>query len=360
MNSPLAVAQAAYARWIADPNNANASRDYHRFVSRLVEWFDSLTETQRLELCGETGLTVELDLMEETGLHRFTPADNVPAHRLRRRHTRSGIGVPVVTWRPNEGSGQWDALRPPEGIAAPGTAILQRGAKGQGWTLCFLSPYRRETVTLEGRSYPLAANFTAPTAMIAWQAEPLRRSGFRGMLNSSAIPRREKLYLMQPYDPNRIPVLMVHGLQSTPVSFANLVNDLFADPVLHARYQIWHYHYPTGTPVLQNAAVLRRVLQQTLREIDPQGRDFATNNLVVLGHSMGGIMAHTLISDSGYKLWDSTISVRPETFSCDLKTRRVIDAIYVFERERRVRRAILIAVPHRGSSVADNWIGNLG
>ena len=118
---------------------------------------------------------------------------------------------------------------------------------------------------MEGRTYPLAANFSAPIAKVSRQAEALRRSGFRGMLNSSAIQRREKLYLMQRYDPNRIPLLMVHGLQSTSVSFANLVNDLSADPVLHARYQIWHYHYPTGTPVLQNAAVLRRVLKQTLR-----------------------------------------------------------------------------------------------
>jgi triacylglycerol esterase/lipase EstA (alpha/beta hydrolase family) len=165
---------------------------------------------------------------------------------------------------------------------------------------------------------------------------------------------------MQPYDPARIPLLMVHGLQSTPVSFANLVNDLSADPVLHARYQIWLYHYPTGTPVLQNAAVLRRILKQTLREIDPQGTDFAANQLVVLGHSMGGIMTHTLLSDSGYKLWDSVISVRPEMFSCDSKTRSVVDAIFLFEREKLVRRAILIAVPHRGSPIADNWIGDLG
>ena len=125
---------------------------------------------------------------------------------------------------------------------------------------------------------------------------------------------------MQQYDLNRIPLLMVHGLQSTPVSFINLVNDLSADPVLHARYQIWHYHYPTGTRVLQNAAVLRRILKQTLSEIDPQGRDFAINHLVALGHSMGGVMTRTLISDSGYKLWDRVISVRPETFTCDPKT----------------------------------------
>ena len=232
-------------------------------------------------------------------------------------------------------------------------------AEGQ-WTLRFLSPYRCETVTVQGRIYPLAASFTAPMAKLVRQSGPLRRSGFRGMLNSSGVSRREELYLMQPYDPARIPLLMVHGLQSTPVSFANLVNDLSADPVLHARYQIWLYHYPTGTPVLQNAAVLRRILKQTLREIDPQGTDFAANQLVVLGHSMGGIMTHTLLSDSGYKLWDSVISVRPEMFSCDSKTRSVVDAIFLFEREKRVRRAILIAVPHRGSPIADNWIGNLG
>src|SRR5207344_1941028 len=101
------------------------------------------------------------------------------------------IGVPVVAWRPNDGSDQWDTLRPPEGIFASATAVLEPGSGGQ-WTLRFLSPYRRETVIMEGRAYPLAANFTAPTARIARQAEPLRRPGFRGMLISSAIARREK------------------------------------------------------------------------------------------------------------------------------------------------------------------------
>ncbi|HEY5704002.1 MAG TPA: alpha/beta fold hydrolase [Terrimicrobiaceae bacterium] len=357
--TPRALAQDAHARWIARPDDTKASRDSYRSVARLVQWFDALPVARRIEACREAGLVVEMDPMEETGLYRFTVADTVPAHRLRRCHVRSGIGVPIVAWRPNTGSDKWDAFRPPEGICEPATAVLDQG-RNRLWTLRFLSPYRRETVEVEGRTYPLAANFSAPIAKLVRQAEPLRRSGFRGMLNSTAIPRREKLYLMQPYDPNRIPLLMVHGLQSTPVSFANLVNDLSADPVLHARYQIWHYHYPTGTPVLQNAAVLRRVLKQTLRELDPQGRDFATNHLVVLGHSMGGIMTHTLISDSGYELWDSVISVRPEVFSCDSKTSSVVNAIFLFEREKRVRRAILIAVPHRGSPIADNWIGDLG
>ena len=75
---------------------------------------------------------------------------------------------------------------------------------------------------------------------------------------------------------------------------------------------------------------------------------------------MGGILTHTLVCDSEYKLWDGVITVRPEVFASDANTSNVLNAIYLFERERRVRRAIFISVPHRGSSIADNWIGNLG
>jgi hypothetical protein len=182
--SPLALAKAAYGQWIVRPDDARAYRKCYRCVARLVGWFDSLPLARRTEACREEGLAVEMDPMEETGLCRFTAADKVPAHRFRRCHTRAGIGVRVVAWRPNDGSGQWDGLRPPEGIAAPATAILDCGSKGQ-WTLRFLSPYRCETVTVEGRIYPLAASFTAPMAKLVRQSGPLRRSGFRGMLNSS-------------------------------------------------------------------------------------------------------------------------------------------------------------------------------
>ena len=81
-------------------------------------------------------------------------------------HTRAGIGVLVVAWRLNDSSEKWDMLRPPEGISAPATALLERRSDDQ-WTLRFLSAYSRETVSVGLRSYPLAANFTAPIAKIA-------------------------------------------------------------------------------------------------------------------------------------------------------------------------------------------------
>ena len=124
--TPLALAQDAHAQWIARPDDVSASRNFYRSVARLLEWFDALPVARRTETCRDAGLAVEMDTMEEGGLYRFAVADKVPAHRLLRRHIRSGIGVPVVAWRPNDGSDQWDAFRPPEGIAAPATAMLER------------------------------------------------------------------------------------------------------------------------------------------------------------------------------------------------------------------------------------------
>ena len=93
--SPLSLAQAAHDRWIARPDDAEASRNCYRCVARLVGWFDSLPVAQRNEACREEGLAVDTDPMEETDLCRFTVTDEVPARRFKRCDTRAGIGVPV-------------------------------------------------------------------------------------------------------------------------------------------------------------------------------------------------------------------------------------------------------------------------
>jgi pimeloyl-ACP methyl ester carboxylesterase len=215
-------------------------------------------------------------------------------------------------------------------------------------------------VEVNGKPWPLAADFSAPVATLADHARALRRTAFEGMLDSRKIARREKMYLIQPYDPDRIPLLMIHGLKSTPVAFANLVNDLLADPEIRKRYQIWHYHYPTGTPVLMNAMTLRRVLDETTRQLDPDGRDFAMRNMVVIGHSMGGVISHTLAADSGWALWDSAVSRRPEQLAGPASAIQVLRDLYVFQHHPAVKRVIFIAAPHRGSIYADNWLGSLG
>lgn len=353
--SPWSVGEEAGRTWLAHPEDPVALERYHRSIAKLVSWYDSLPENERAAACRAAHLTVEIENTGETGLRRFTLADQVKGRRLDHNHIRPGIGVPVMAWRPNDGSNPLDKYRPPEGLYVSVTALLvPRADKQPGWTLRFLACAERDTITLAGRKWPVAADFSAPVATLVQHAEALRRSGPSDMLDSTHSARKEKLYLIQAYDPNRIPIVMVHGLRSTPVAFGNLVNDLYSDPRIRSRYQVWHYHYPTGYPVMRNAAVFRQVLKDTLRAVDPEGDDYATNHLVLLGHSMGGILSHTLVSESGYQVWDSVCRVRPEKLQAPPASRKLLESMLIFHPDRRVRRVIFIATPHRGSSLADN------
>ena len=107
---------------------------------------------------------------------------------------------------------------------------------------------------------------------------------------------RSGIFLTEPYDPNKPIVLLVPGLQSTPFAFVDLMEAMRRDREVNAHFQVWTFLYGTGTPVLFNALRLRRELEKTIRELDPHDRDFATRDIVVLGHSMGGLNAHTLVS----------------------------------------------------------------
>lgn len=341
------------------PVPPEALTDYHGAVKQVVEWYDALPPEQRAAESQRMGLTVEMDPTPETGLNRYTLAEKVRSRLLDEYHSRPGVGVPVVAWRYNDGNGRLDGLRPPEGVSAAMTAVVLPLPDGK-WKLRFVNPVDHATVEVAGRPVTVAANYTAPFAQLVERARPLARSGLSGMLSYTKSKRREKLYLIEPYDPKKIPLLMVHGLQSTPVAFINLTNDLHADPMVRQRYQIWHYHYPTGTPVLQNAAMMRSILNATLKQIDPEGDDFATNHLVIIGHSMGGILTHTLVSDSGFKLWDAVIKVRPDQLKISAESKAALEPVFIFKRDPRVRRVIFISVPHRGSNWADNFIGDLG
>lgn len=306
------------------------------------------------------GVRLDSDDLADPGL-RFQLAESVSTRKLERRHTRTGIGVPLVAWRRNDRSGRWDEFRPPEGIYVPATAVLLLEA--DGWILKLLSPLAHEQVGVGGRMFPLAADFSAAFALLLAEqgTSQLGRTGFFGMFNPEGVTRTEKLYLMKGYDPTKIPLLTVHGLQSTPLTFANLANDLFADPDFRRRYQLWQYHYPTGMAVLHNATQLRKAVRETMAQVDPEGDDFATRHIVVMGHSMGGVISHTLVSNSGDALWDSVVDAPPETLTqCPPEAIAALRDNLVFERNPHVIRAIFIAAPHRGSQMSDNWIGTLG
>jgi pimeloyl-ACP methyl ester carboxylesterase len=264
----------------------------------------------------------------------------------------SEVGVPLVAGYDTREA----PLYPPEGLFVNATAIYDRLAGHPRFSI----RYATTEVMLKGRTYRLAIDPTGAGDHLKLRAKQLAKSGFAGMLRPASMSRKPQIYLLDPYDPNKIPILMVHGLQSTPVAFATLVNALRSDPEIREKYQIWQFYYASGTPVLANGAELRDSLAETAHTVDPEDRDAATKRIVVLGHSMGGVISHTLVSSSQSRVWASVFRVPPAQLKGDPEAVRELVHVLYFRRNPRVARVIFMAAPHRGSSVADSFVGRLG
>lgn len=293
------------------------------------------------------------------------PAEGLRFKGLRNIYRRDGFGSEfVAVGAPPADTGQpW---RAPNYV--PLTAVLEfPGDRLQSVLdtrevrLYAKNPYLDRTIAFDGQTIPLAANFTAPYGV--W----LARSGFarqsiRSLLGRGGLSKPQVL-LMQPYDPNRLTVIMLHGLASSPEAWINVVNELMGDEQLRRSYQVWEVYYPTNMPVAANLLQIRRAIEQTLKHFDPSGRAVASNHIVLIGHSMGGVIARLLVSSSDDKLW-RVVPVRPGPSVADQQKLRQRLAPYLqFEPMPQATRAVFLAAPHRGTPVAQwklaRWIGDL-
>ena len=134
--------------------------------------------------------------------------------------------------------------------------------------LAVYDPYRVASVQRHDQTVPLAANFSAGYGI--W----LARSGFAGQSLRTLFGRARgidtpRIYMMQPFDPDRRIILMLHGLASSPEAWVNVANDIQGDEVLRQHFQVWQVYYPTNVPILVSLARIRRAAQQTLQHFDP-------------------------------------------------------------------------------------------
>ena len=166
--------------------------------------------------------------------------------------------------------------------------------------------------------------------------------------------------MMQPYDRARIPVLLVHGLLSSPITWIEVINEIWGDAELRERYQVWLYLYPTGLEIPTNAAMLRRQLLEMRQKLDPEDDDPALQDMVVIGHSMGGILTKTLVSTGGDELWNQIVSVPLEEIVASDEDRERLRSEAYFEPMPFVGRVVFVATPHRGAPMADNIVGAVG
>jgi pimeloyl-ACP methyl ester carboxylesterase len=208
-------------------------------------------------------------------------------------------------------------------------------------------------------------------ATSAWgQGPPTSRSGAEAAAPRQAKSRKDfaemvryeptGLSLLRPYARGKVPVVFVHGLWSNPWSWSTMIGSLEADPALRERYQFWTFGYSTGDPVPYSAFLMRSNFEQVRRKFDPDGSDRAFDQMVVVGHSLGGLLTKMMVQETGDRLWQ-VISNRPvDELVGNVDDLKLIRSALFYKPRREVRRVVFIATPHRGSQVDQGPLGHLG
>jgi pimeloyl-ACP methyl ester carboxylesterase len=215
-------------------------------------------------------------------------------------------------------------------------------------------PHSDDTVDLGGRIVPLAANFTAPYALWLSRSQFHREAGRALFLRSAAL-RQPRIYAMQPYDPQRHTIVLIHGLASSPEGWVNLVNELMGDEALRRRYQVWQVFYPTNLPIPENVRNIRATVLDALHTLDPKGIAPASQHMTLIGHSMGGVISRLLVVDSPDGLWQTFFDHPID--AAQRERLAVLEPYLTLSPLLQVDCAIFLASPHRGSPMAHAWIG---
>jgi pimeloyl-ACP methyl ester carboxylesterase len=296
----------------------------------------------------DTNPAVRLDKSEQ-----FLLADQFRVRGLSVRNREAGVGAPLICVSP---------LNPEWGIhrSVPATAFLRGPASlseaAGGKATCALEVYsgfENAAVTIGQTRVPLETDLTATLAYNLNQAFIWRLGMLQFLAPSEKV--RSQLILNQPYDPGRVPVVLVHGTFSSPVTWAELANSLVADPELRRRYQLWSFVYSSGNPLVVSAGELRDALTATVQKLDPDGKDPALRYMVIIGHSQGGLLTKLTGTTTGDRIWNVLSTNRLEDLKIGDAEREKLRQMLFLEPLPFVSRVIFISTPHRGSYLAGGF-----
>jgi pimeloyl-ACP methyl ester carboxylesterase len=262
----------------------------------------------------------------------------------------NGFGAPLVAVARSENPAFRQRYKLSRVYAPVTAAIRFSGGDAQ---LVFIDPMKSERIPSSEHTFPVAVDLNAQSAMLIARERP-ERLGFSRVVDPEKYADTARLVQLQQYDPNRTPVIFVHGLQETAASWAPMIDALRNDAWIREHYQFWFYSYPSGYPYPYSAMLFRR-------DLDGINRAFPGHKPAVLvGHSMGGMICRLMITDSGDKIWRDFFGTSPLKTPMASETRKLIEEILVFNHRTDVERVIFIATPHRGSEMASGLIGRLG
>jgi pimeloyl-ACP methyl ester carboxylesterase len=342
------------------PNDSAAQNIYNFSVARAVE----NVERANLEpwrhpvslVVDQTNYILTaptpVDAEHDPSRYDLLPVDSlrIGGEFFKAHSSVNGIGAPLVAIARSQNP-QFRQQYKLSRVYAPTTAVIR--FSGQKAKLEFVDPMKSDRIALGKRTFPLTTDFSAPTAMLIVHERP-ERLGLSRVLNPQKYADTARLCQLQQYDPARTPVIFVHGLQETGASWTPMIDSLRNDAVIRARYQFWFFSYPSGYPYPYSAALFRH-------DLDGIRRAFPNHKRVVLiGHSMGGMICRLMMTDAGDKIWRDFFGKSPAKTPMASETRKLLEEALVFNHRPDVERAIFISTPHRGSKFAAGWIGRIG
>lgn len=287
---------------------------------------------------------------------------------LTNHHHTYGLGVPLIAVRNKHAEATDLAERYyPPGLCFPVTAFLRVEQQQPGQTAdvhrCVLElydPLYSSTIAVCNRLVPLETDLSTPLAVFldspAFREKDIATIGLR---DPSQVEGIKGLYMVEPYDPNRIPVVMVHGLWSSPTTWMEMFNDLRAFPDLRSRCQFWFFLYPSGQPFWTSAAQLRDALAEARQVLDPALRNPNLDQMVLVGHSMGGLVSKMQTIESGDDFWRILSDQPIEELKAEPEARAKLAKAFYFHPNPSVKRVITIGTPHRGSDFANDYTREL-
>ncbi|WP_295406041.1 alpha/beta hydrolase [uncultured Thiocystis sp.] len=285
---------------------------------------------------------------ERSGVH--APADfanlaPVPTSRVTTPGLhRVGIGLPMVGALPPA-----DANAPRAGYRVPLTLLaLPKSNPSECCDAALVDPDRVRSVRTVHGEFAIAMDLEAPIDAIR-ATGPSPVAGLLKLIRPGRFSGTPRVVFLQPFAPDKIPVVLVHGLMSTPLMWAPLVKALLADERIRTHFQFWFFFYPTGQPVPLSALQLREALDAVARDHGPH------KPMVLIGHSMGGILSRAQVSRMSAREAEtirSGVASLPET--------SLVRRALIFDPRRDVSRAVFMFTPHRGSRLAANNLGAWG
>ena len=305
---------------------------------------------------------VENQDVDPRSLDVLFPASLVKGNIVREHKTTDGLGVPLVGWKHTSPVGQKrDPYLLPTGLPYNVTATLEFTGSGlPAWH--FVKRWRFEETRVGNTTHPLAADWTAANRFY-WHMCDLDNLKLQNVLLPDRFTEETGLYFVTPYDPDKIPVVFVHGLVSSPDAFKNVVNELVPEPWFRDNYQIWLYNYPTGNPWIYSSMMFREKLREAITYARSKGPDTKLNQMVVVAHSMGGLVTRSSVTDPGTVIYDGLFNKPVSQLTSSRKTQKLLNECLLYQPLREPRRVVFMAVPHRGSPMASRqlsmWISKL-